>query len=372
MASVVAQTLALNYAGRYRPCFLPITQNSRLEESFSQRLFRHLKQFKIIHAEIKANRIPLVHLHTCSGWSFLRSGLDLMLIKAMGCRVVLHLHGGMFDSFYARQPWWRRWLIQRTLTWADAVIALSQSWKEKLRTIASQARIHIVENAVQADGNMRRARESDQPCHFLLLAGMDHWKGIDDLLDACQLLLHENVKFSLTLAGPPGTAGDRDELNRKITKCNISDCVQYVGSVRGEAKETLLHQVDAYVQPSHHEGMPIAMLEALASGLPIVATRVGAVGEVITDGREGLLVPPHNPLRLAEAMRKVATQPDLRDRMAESSRHIAQARFSLGRLENNLLQLYDVLLTPYATSTNAKMPRATPHHAESEVTLKAL
>ncbi|MCH7886150.1 MAG: glycosyltransferase, partial [Planctomycetes bacterium] len=106
---------------------------------------------------------------------------------------------------------------------------------------------------------------------------------------------------------------------------------------------------------SHHEGMPISLLEALAHGLPIIATTVGAVPEVITPNQEGLLVPPHNPDLLAAAMGDLAGDPDRRARMSVAARCSAERRFGLGRLRDDLVRLYDaVCREPVASPIEAR------------------
>jgi glycosyltransferase involved in cell wall biosynthesis len=133
-------------------------------------------------------------------------------------------------------------------------------------------------------------------------------------------------------------------LNEKIDGLGLTGTVRYVGPVHGHQKSGLLASADAYVQPSHHEGMPIAMLEALSYGLPVVATRVGAVPEIINDGHSGLLVPPHRLDLLARAMREVASNAARRRAMSYAAYALACERFSTTRLRGDLLSLYGSVL----------------------------
>ena len=119
--------------------------------------------------------------------------------------------------------------------------------------------------------------------------------------------------------------------------------MQYIGSVQGSQKEELLQWADVYVQPSHHEGMPIAILEALSYGLPVVATRVGAVPEVIKHETHGLLVPAKNPHLFAEAMESLIKDPVRRKKIALAARKLAEDRFRLDRFHHDLLNLYFLL-----------------------------
>ena len=114
--------------------------------------------------------------------------------------------------------------------------------------------------------------------------------------------------------------------------------------------------------------MPLSILEAMAHALPIVATRVGAVPEVLEDGREGILVSPRRPGMLADAMRRLIVDRSLRHRMAEAARTLAVDRFSLDRFRREIFSLYDDLCAPTRfdkTWGNADGARA---NAESAVT----
>ena len=344
MATVVGQTLGLDYAGRFQTALLETTTSSGNGESFLGRIGRHVRQLMRLRQLVRRTHSPIVHIHTCSGFSFYRATLDMLVAKQHGCRVVLHIHGAAFDVFHAQAGFPGRRMIAWSLERADRVIALSDGWRDKLRAMAPKAHVVVVENAVDAPAAVT-GKDDDAPCHFLLLARMDVWKGIDDLLDACATLPADGLKFEVTLAGPAGSAGDAAELDRKIRSRSLEETVRYVGEVIGEGKADLLRMADAYVQPSHHEGMPIAILEAIAHGLPIVATRVGAVPEVITHGLEGQLVSPHAPDELARAMQELAANRQRRGAMSRAARELAESRFSVSRLRDDLVAVYDDLTT---------------------------
>ena len=342
MASVVKQMTSLTCKRRFQFTLLSLTRRADNNESFPSRIVRHGRQTRTLVKLIREKSAAIVHIHTCSGYSFLRSSIDMFVAQRCGCRVVLHIHGAMFDSFVAKKGRVMRRLIRFALTRSDSLIALSQDWAVKLRHIAPAARVTVIENAVEVPA-LRTRSNGTGPCKFILLARMDEWKGIDDLLDACVELARMQAPFSLTLAGPGGTAGDADTLNQKIADRGLLT-VHYVGPIYGEQKAQLLATADAYVQSSHHEGMPISILEALANGLPIVATRVGAIPEMLEDGNEGWIVPPHRPESLAKAMLQIIQDPVRRDIMSRASHRKALARFGVSRFELELMNLYEDLL----------------------------
>ena len=352
MATVVGQMLAFDFAGRYRIELLPSTLARRPLEPPYGKISRHIQQVRSLRDAIRRTNASIVHIHTCSGFSFYRSVVDMIIGQQLGRRVVLHIHGAKFDEFHAREPLWRRRLVAWSLTRADRVVALSSRWRVKLQHMAPKARVEIVENAVEVPSVAARQRQ-DGPCRFALLARMDEWKGIDDLLNACTDLRRHKVPVEVVLAGPSGTAGNATVLCEKIRTRNLASMVRYAGPVHGEAKSSLLAAADAYVQPSHHEGMPIALLEALAYGLPVVATRVGAVPEVVGDEIHGLLVPPHRPDLLAHAMRRLATEDQNRLDMSRAARALAVQRFGLARFQRDLTLLYDSLTQRVVTNRRA-------------------
>jgi glycosyltransferase involved in cell wall biosynthesis len=97
------------------------------------------------------------------------------------------------------------------------------------------------------------------------------------------------------------------------------------------------------VLPSHSEGVSLALLEAMAAGLPVIATAVGGIPEVVTDGTNGLLIPPRNPEALARALDRLLADPDFARRLGEQARAEAEAHHSLERLGREINEIYGEL-----------------------------
>jgi glycosyltransferase involved in cell wall biosynthesis len=253
------------------------------------------------------------------------------------------MHGAQFDEYYSQARRLEQRFIRLAFMAADRVVALSEGWREKLRRLAPDARVTVIENAVEEMSNKSR-RPTRSACRFLTLARMDVWKGIDDLLDACAILKRHGLPFELTLAGPAGSAGDATIIDKKIADRDLEGFVRYVGPAVGEAKARLLADSDVYVQPSHQEGMPLSVLEAFAHSLPVVATCVGAMAEVVDHEVQGLVVPAKDPAALACAMGTLAIDPPRRLAMGDAGYRLATTRFALTRFRDDLLELYDGLL----------------------------
>ncbi len=345
MARVVEQVVAIRGEKRFRIVPFDTTFSRNDGRGLVPKITRHFRHVRLLRRTIRKHCAAAIHIHTCSGFSFFRSAVDMFVARREGCRTILHIHGAAFDEFYDRAGVLTRRIIGSLLNRADRVLALSQSWKVKLSAMSPRARISVIENAADIPPDVSPHRDGGC-CQFALLAKMDEWKGIDDLLTACGILRHDGFTFHVVMAGPAGSAGDDASLSTKIEQLDLAGTVSYVGPLRGDAKGDLLRESHVYVQPSHHEGMPLAILEAMAHALPIVATRVGAVPEVLEDGHEGILVSPRRPDMLADALRRLIVDPALRHRMAEAARTLAVDRFSLDRFRREILSLYDDLCAP--------------------------
>lgn len=339
MAAVVGQMLGLDWGEGWTVRHAGLAPRGIEGESVPARAGRHWKHWRGFARELRANPPTVVHIHMCSGFSFYRSALDAWAAKRCGASVVLHIHGAQFDDFCKSAGAVARRVIRRVLESVDRVVALSDSWRKVVLAVAPQADVVVIHNAVEAPVSANRlGREG--ACRFLLLAKMDEWKGIEDLLLACASVRYSGIAFELVLAGPAGSAGDATTLPRRIEELELSDRVVYVGSVHGARKAELLAWADVYVQPSHHEGLPLAVLEAMASGLPVIATTVGALPEVLEEGVQGHLVAPGRPDLLAAVMTKAA-KCARRVEMGEAGRRRVEERFSLAGFRDRLVGLYE-------------------------------
>ena len=359
MSSVLRQTLSLGYANRYAVEHLPTCHAPTDREPLVAKVRRHARQVELLRQAISHADASIVHLHTCSGFSFYRSIVDMGVARHAGCQTILHIHGGAFAEFFANSGRIGKTIIARSLGRADVVLALSDTWCNTLRRIAPNACVTVIENAV-AIGNSapKNSARADRRCHFVVMGQMDEAKGIGDALAAARILKAHACAFRITLVGPSGTAGDAQTLPVRISAMGLSDCVTYAGPIVGDAKAALLAGCDVFLLPSHSEGMPIAMLEAMAHALPIVATTVGSIPEVVEHGTHGLLVPPSAPHALADAMVRMVTGDDLRTAMGTAARQVVTNRFSLDRLDHDLTRLYDALLCVHASAPSQRTPMA--------------
>jgi glycosyltransferase involved in cell wall biosynthesis len=194
-------------------------------------------------------------------------------------------------------------------------------------------RIATIPNGVELPA--RTADPSRRPARGVVVANLIAYKGHADLVEALALLT-EPPEVRLVGEGP-----ERARLTALIRARGLEHVVTLAGA-EPDARARLADYQFA-VLPSHAEGLPNAVLEAMAAGLPVVATSVGGVPEVLTDGVTGLLVPPHDPAALATAIARLVGDPDLRRAMGAAGRRAA-ARLSVDECAARHEAVYRTLL----------------------------
>jgi glycosyltransferase involved in cell wall biosynthesis len=176
-----------------------------------------------------------------------------------------------------------------------------------------------------------------------MVARLVRAKGVEEYVEAARRVrqaLGKSIRFRLVGGPDPGNPGSMT--------AEWSEGVRTAGDVEilGERDDiaAILAQSDIYCLPSHGEGMPMSVLEALASGLPVVTTEVPGCRETVEDGVNGFLVPVRNVPRLADALQRLANDSGLRASFGSASRRAAESRFAVGDIVNAHLELYERVL----------------------------
>jgi len=171
-------------------------------------------------------------------------------------------------------------------------------------------------------------------------------KGIDILLRAMALLRRQLPSARAVVVGgvQPGYEGHRTELLDLRRRLGLDEAVEFVGPMH--SPQAVLLAASAYVQPSRTELQPLAVLEAMAVGLPVVATHVGGVPEMLEGGRLGLLVPPEDPQAMAESLARVLLEPSLGDELGLAAQAHVRAACSVEGMVDLVEGIYTSLLPP--------------------------
>jgi glycosyltransferase involved in cell wall biosynthesis len=263
----------------------------------------------------------IVHIHTAIHGSWYRKAICTAMVKALRRPVILHLHVGAGDirAFDARIGAVVRRLIGWSFCLADRVLAVSNDGAREIERLFGLGGVTVVPNpAPPVPGPAVEPRGFSAAVDVLYLGGFaNHAKGGDVLLEALPEVLASCPQARVTLAGPgvlPATVGRLAGLS----------AVRWDGYLDDAAKDAALRRAQLFVLPSRSEGLPVALLEAMAYGSAIVGTRAGGIPEVLTDGVSGVLVEPEDPGALAGALVTLAHDPDRRARLAAAARRRAE------------------------------------------------
>jgi len=259
-----------------------------------------------------------------------------------GAGVLCHVHTGLVNvgpnerfapSRVQRQMF--RWLRI-----ADAVITVSDAATRGLAPFAPGARFIRLDNAVDG-ASFDPAEPAAEPPTILFVGTIAARKGVLDLVEALVRLRDAGAPdWRLELVGSGNEAGEEEarSVGDVVARAGLGHSL--LGPLHGVALRERLRLAQLFVLPSHSEGQPIGILEAMASGLPVVATKVGGIPDIVADGVEGLLVDPRRPDQLAEALRRLIEAPALRAQMGEAGRRRVAQDFDLATLRRSLAAIY--------------------------------
>lgn len=285
------------------------------------------------------DKYDIIHIHTASRNSLRRKSRFANLAMSRGKKVIFHLHGGefavWFDNELAEKD---RSEVRSLFDAADAVVVLSEEWAEWMTSRRfNPKRLVVMHNAVSVP------MESCSPCShrdILFLGRLDDNKGPDVLLRASVQVLKSHPETKLVFGGD----GSLEKYKALANKLGISDHCEFLGWVAAEEKELLFERAAVYCLPSKNEGMPMSLLEAMARGIPAIATPVGGVPQVIEDGASGFLMPIDSEERLSELLSMLLADGLLRQAIGCKGREKIIGSFDLKNNVVRLAELYWMLV----------------------------
>ena len=283
-------------------------------------------------------RPALVHVHMSAYGSFIRKAIMVWMAAAVRVPVIVHVHGSDFDLMYDRVPRPLKSVMRATLRRAAVVVALGDRWADRLSAMAPGANVTVVPNGVRVPSAPTRSADGG-PVHVVFLGEIGERKGAFTLLETwAKLAVDADVLDGarLTMAGDKGA----DRAERLIAELGIGDSAEVRSWIGPAEVAQLLGDADVFVLPSRSEGQPMALLEAMANGLCVVASDVGGIPEMVEDGRSGLLVPPDDPDALGAALRRVLSDKALRAALGTAARERVLERFDLDVIWRQFDALY--------------------------------
>jgi len=307
--------------------------------------------------QLNRRRIDILHTHS---WGTLVEGV----LGARMARVPTIIHGehGLLRS-QRRNLIVQRWLWRK----AHQLLAVSEPLADRMARVVGfpRSQIKVIGNGVDTQrfranlgGQVQSRTRWGLPVDKLLLgmaARLDPVKNHLGVFRAVDQVRRQGLDVAIALAGDGPL---RDELEKAARDLGIDDRVHFLGNVK--QIDVFYSALDVFVLNSHSEGMSNTVLEAMASGLPVVATAVGSNPELVVEGRTGLLVPPGDVASLADGLARLARLPGLRQAMGAAGRRRAESQYSIDRMVRQYETLYERLAVRGRSSTGPRTANFSP------------
>lgn len=302
--------------------------------SRAQRLADGVRKILRLRALVRRHPHAIVHLNPSMDTRSLARDLPMIVVAARrGSPVVVQFHGGLMDRPWPMRHRIVRRLVLRALERATLVVVLSRLQKESIvGTLEGGASLAIEQVPLFLDlrpfeERLARRTQVGPPRSFAFVGRLVREKGVAELIEAAAVLRRggRDVVVEIAGAGP-----DEDEMRRRWQELGLGDAVMWHGFLDADPKLDLLARSDVFVLASSWlEGLPNALLEALAMGLPVIVSDVGAMAEVVEDGVNGFLVPAGDVDALADRMTYIVDHPEEARAMGRRNARMAASRFGL-------------------------------------------
>jgi glycosyltransferase involved in cell wall biosynthesis len=292
-------------------------------------------------ATIIFRHASLVHINTSlNARAYWRDLTYLAVAKMLGARVVYQVHGGELPQRFFAGSRLLTSLLRFTLGVPDLVLVLAQGELEAYRNFVPEQRVVVLPNGIDCRpyGAVPTVRaEPGQALRLVYIGRIAREKGLYETLQGMRLARELGVDARLVIAG---SGAEEPRLRRYAQALGLAARTCFVGPVFGSDKVKLLAGADVMILPSYSEGLPYALLEAMAAGIPVIATPVGAIPDVMTQGIHGFLVPPRDGKSIAESLALMAGDRERLSWMSRACRRRIGAAFSIDRLARELALHY--------------------------------
>jgi glycosyltransferase involved in cell wall biosynthesis len=281
----------------------------------------------------------IVHFNPSFDHKSLKRELTMiMLCKLLGYSSLVQFHGGNLTRLMKkdRVPFY----IKLILKWSALCVVLTEIQKQPLLNFVAENKITVIPNMVDTSQFIVKNKKTNYI--ILFMSRIDIAKGVYDVFEAIPEVIknYPQARFIFAGEGP-----DKAKLELLCCTNGLIKQVKFLGYIDDEQKINFLAHGDIFLFPSHlNEGIPYSLLEAMAAGLPVITTPVGAIPEIIQDEEHGILVPPEQPAKLAESIIKLLKSKRRRGKMAKQNRYTAETKYDIKIVCDKFKALYEMYI----------------------------
>jgi glycosyltransferase involved in cell wall biosynthesis/GT2 family glycosyltransferase len=290
-------------------------------------------------------RPAVMHQPVTDRIGFWKEGVFMLLGRLCGVRVIGHVHGCMFKELFEGKNRLVRWGIAGVLKLPNVIIALSDGWRSfMVDQIDPSLSVVVVPNTVDASfarlAHQDAHTHSDESLTVLYMGSLHKRKGVLDAMQAVEHVRESAPSARFVFAGGIKQESERVEIERARDELAKRGNVCFPGIVTGQKKLDLFAEASIFILPSYYENFPIVVLEALAAGLPLVVTPVGALPEVLRDGENCFFVDAGDVEGLADRIIYLIEHPEVRTAMSAANRELFCRQFDQPAILRQIARVY--------------------------------
>lgn len=304
-----------------------------------KKIFKAIGAYFSFLKEMVRNKPDLVHIHSSFGGSFYRKLPFVYIANFFNIPVINHIHGSEIANLYINASKKKKQLVESCFNKCKYLVVLSEEWKNNLQVVNTKTPKIVIENYSTIHKECLK-RKNHQKKIILFLGFITELKGCFDIPEIAKKVIEKNENVEFILAG----SGEIEMLQKIIAKQGISQYFSFPGWVKKGEKEKLLKNADIFFLPSYTEAMPMSILEAMGFGLPIVATNVGGIPQLVEEGRNGYMTEPGKIDGFVKAILELIGSDELIYSMGKEGIKKAYEKYSLEKHLKKLCKLYEDVL----------------------------
>ena len=252
------------------------------------KLFRFFMSYLVVLSNLLTHHYDLVYLAiTVGGVGFLKDCPFVLMAKLLSNKVVIHHHNKGMSKYVDRMPYK---ILYRFVYNNVKVILLSWNLYDDISAVVKRENIMICPNGLPPKGSVKSKSDDNKVPNILFLSNLIESKGVFVVLDACRIMMQENLKFTVTFVGAESKQINRDVLDESIKARGLTPDsgieIEYVGPQYGEDKEYYWRKADIFVLPTCYECFPLVVIEAMQHKLPVVSTNEGGIVDIVDNWNE--------------------------------------------------------------------------------------
>lgn len=296
-----------------------------------RKLRDYILQLRKIRKEVKTFQPDLCYVTpNAKGGAFYKDFVVIMMLKAMGKKVVVHYHNKGVATRQNRVL--DNWLYQHFFKKLKVILLAKPLFQEVCKYVKEKD-VYFCPNGIPIQQEL--PARINEGFNILFLSNMMEAKGVWDLVEACRILKGKGKEFHCHFVGKWSDIVE-EEFQQKIQQLNMGNSIFAYGGKYGNEKEAFFQRANIFVLPTHNECFPLVLLEAMEHELPCISTQEGGIAAIIDEGKTGYIVEKKRPQDLAKKIEILMEQPDLCKAMGIAGKEKLNCEFTLEKFECKL------------------------------------